>query len=110
MLENTAGAGGTIGRSLEEISQIISHVEDKSRVGVCLDTCHLFASGFDIAKVEAFEKLMKEFEELIGLKYLSALHLNDCKSKLNSKLDRHDNIGKGNIGIDCFRYVMVCFC
>ncbi len=106
VIENTAGQGSNVGYRFEHLAYIIDKVEDKSRVGVCLDTCHLFAAGYDIRTREAYEKTMREFEEIIGFKYLKGVHLNDAKSKLGSRVDRHHSIGKGNLGIDSFSFLM----
>jgi len=106
VLENTAGGGSTIGRTFEELKIIIDKIEDKSRVGVCLDTCHLFASGYDITTKPGYEKTMKEFDSIIGFSYLMGVHVNDSKEKLNSKKDRHANIGKGEIGLEPFKWLM----
>ena len=78
-------------------------------MGVCLDTCHLYASGFDISTKEKFDKILIDFDKEIGMNYLMAIHLNDCKSAFGSFKDRHENIGNGNIGLDCFRFIMVYF-
>lgn len=95
VIENTAGQGNAIGCSFEEIKSIIDKVEDKNRVGVCIDTCHLFASGYDIRTKEAYDKTMSDFDTLIGFKHLKAFHLNDSKQDLGCRVDRHENIGKG---------------
>ncbi|WP_456420144.1 deoxyribonuclease IV, partial [Thermovibrio sp.] len=88
VIENTAGQGSSVGYRFEHIARIIELVEDKSRIGVCLDTCHLFAAGYDIRTQEAYEKTMKEFDEIVGFKYLKGMHLNDAKSELGSRVDR----------------------
>ncbi len=106
IIENTAGQGSTIGRSFEEIASIINQVKEKSRVGVCLDTCHLLASGFDIRSPEGWQKTMQEFEGIIGLKYLKGIHLNDSKGALGSNVDRHNNIGMGELGWSTFKHIM----
>ncbi len=106
VIENTAGQGSSVGYRFEHIARIIELVEDKSRIGVCLDTCHLFAAGYDIRTQEAYEKTMKEFDEIVGFKYLKGMHLNDAKSELGSRVDRHHSIGKGNIGLEAFRFIM----
>ncbi len=106
VIENTAGQGSNVGYRFEHIARIIELVEDKSRIGVCLDTCHLFAAGYDIRTREAYEKTMKEFDQIVGFKYLKGMHLNDAKSQLGSRVDRHHSIGKGNIGLDAFRFIM----
>ncbi len=106
VVENTAGQGSNVGYRFEHIARIIELVEDKSRIGVCLDTCHLFAAGYDIRTREAYEKTMEEFDRIVGFKYLKGMHLNDAKSQLGSRVDRHHSIGKGNIGLDAFRFIM----
>lgn len=95
-----------IGGKFEELRGIIDRVQDKSRIGVCLDTCHAFAAGYDLASEQGFHKMMEEFESVIGLKYLRAVHLNDSKGELGCHLDRHENIGKGKIGLEAFRLLM----
>ncbi|XP_074639146.1 putative endonuclease 4 isoform X1 [Acropora palmata] len=107
VLENMSCQGNTVGGKFEELREIIDRVEDKSRVGVCIDTCHAFAAGYDISSDGGFDKMMQEFESVIGLKYLRAVHLNDSKGELGCHLDRHENIGKGKIGINAFRRLMM---
>lgn len=106
VIENTAGQGSNLGYTFDQIAYIIALCEDKSRVGVCIDTCHLFASGYDFRDAESFAKTWNEFDAKIGYKYLSGMHLNDAKSGLKSKLDRHESIGKGQIGLDAFSLLM----
>lgn len=106
LLETTAGQGTGIGSCFEHLAQIITQVKHRSRVGVCLDTSHIFAAGYDIRTSEAYEATLKEFDIIIGLKNLKAIHLNDSKKSLGSGLDRHENIGKGCIGLDAFRFIM----
>jgi deoxyribonuclease-4 len=106
VLENTAGQGSNVGYRFEHLAEIIDMVKDKSRMGVCLDTCHMFAAGYDIRTEKSYEKMMKEFDEVVGFKYLKGMHLNDAKSQLGSRVDRHHSIGKGNIGLDAFRFIM----
>ncbi|XP_065308889.2 probable endonuclease 4 isoform X2 [Dermacentor albipictus] len=106
VIENMCKQGNTLGGDFRELRGIIDRVKDKSRIGVCLDTCHAFAAGYDLATQEGFEKMMNDFESIIGLSYLKALHLNDSKGKVCSHLDRHENIGHGNIGLDGFRRIM----
>lgn len=103
-LETMSGKGTEVGRTFNEIKQIIDLVEDKKRIGVCLDTCHIHDSGYDI--VEDYETVKKDFCEIIGLEYLKAIHLNDSKNILGAKKDRHENVGKGNIGLKTL--VKVC--
>lgn len=104
VIENTAGQGSNVGHEFGQLKYIIDRVEDKSRVGVCLDTCHTYTSGYDI--VNQYDKVFGEFEETVGFHYLRAIHLNDSKKPLGSRVDRHDSIGKGFIGIDFFRRFM----
>ncbi|MBN1279664.1 MAG: deoxyribonuclease IV [Chlorobium sp.] len=106
VIENTAGQGSNIGRSFEELGMLIKLVNDKTRVGICLDTCHLFAGGYDIRTKEALDKTLESFDRIVGLPYLKALHLNDAKQPLGSRLDRHESIGKGAIGKDTFTCIM----
>lgn len=106
LIENMAGQGNVLGKTFEELRMIIDNVTDKERIGVTLDTCHLFASGYDIRTEESFERVMKEFDEKVGLKYLKAMHLNDSLHELGTRKDRHQGIGKGKIGIDAFKYIM----
>ncbi|GFO33238.1 DNA-(apurinic or apyrimidinic site) lyase-like [Plakobranchus ocellatus] len=106
VIENMSCQGQTIGGRLEELRAIIDKVEDKSRVGVCLDTCHAFAAGFDLSTEQGYQKLMEDFESIIGLEYLSAFHLNDSKGDVGCHLDRHENIGKGKIGLAGFTRIM----
>ena len=107
VIENTAGQGSNLGHKFEEITQIIDKVEDKSRVGVCLDTCHMFAAGYDLNSSSLFSPSpFDEFEKIIGFKYLRGMHLNDAKKPLGSRVDRHDSLGTGEIGIDIFKMVL----
>ena len=106
VLENTAGQGSNVGYRFEHLAEIIDMVEDKSRIGVCLDTCHMFAAGYDIRTESAYLKTMEEFDSIIGFKYLRGMHLNDAKSSFGSRVDRHQSIGKGNIGLEAFRLIM----
>lgn len=106
VIENTAGQGSNLGHTFEQIARIIDGVADKSRVGVCIDTCHTFAAGYDLASSEGYEQTWKAFDEIIGLKYLSGMHLNDSKKGLGSKVDRHELIAKGALGEDFFKMLM----
>jgi len=106
VIENTAGQGTNLGYKFEHLAHIISKVEDKSRVGVCLDTCHTFTGGYDLRTREAYDKTMDEFERLVGFEYLSAMHINDSKPKLGSRVDRHHSLGEGEIGWDAFKFIM----
>ncbi|WP_413112993.1 deoxyribonuclease IV [Thaumasiovibrio sp. DFM-14] len=106
VIENTAGQGSNLGWRFEHLAQIIALVEDKSRIGVCLDTAHTFASGYDLRSIEACEQTFAEFERIVGFSYLRGMHLNDSKTGLGSRVDRHQCLGEGEIGLDCFRYIM----
>lgn len=106
VIENTAGQGSNLGHTFEQIAQIIHYVEDKSRVGVCIDTCHSFAAGYDLSDAEGFKKSFEHFDKVIGFKYLKGMHLNDAKKGLNSRVDRHDSIGVGLLGTETFKILM----
>ena len=106
VIENTAGQGTNLGFRFEQIKQIIDQVEDKDRVGVCLDTCHTFAAGYDLRTHEACSLTFAEFDRVVGYRYLKAMHLNDSKKPLGSRVDRHESIGKGEIGMAVFQYIM----
>ncbi|MBF0207774.1 MAG: deoxyribonuclease IV [Oligoflexia bacterium] len=106
IIENTAGQGSWVGQSFEELAEIIDGVKDKSRVGVCLDTCHLHAAGYDLSSEAAFSETMRQFNLVVGDRYLKGIHLNDAKSTQGSHLDRHHNLGKGEIGIKIFKLIM----
>lgn len=105
LLENTAGQGSSIGFRFEHLKEIIDGVRSK-RIGVCLDTCHAFSAGYDLRNDAAFAKTFKEFDKTVGLDNLFAIHINDTKTDLGSRVDRHDNIGIGKLGLECFRLVM----
>lgn len=107
VIENTAGQGSNIGFRFEHLARIIDRVEDKDRVGVCLDTCHSFAAGYDLSSREACEATYAEFDRIVGFSYLRGMHLNDVLKPLGSHVDRHTNLGKGLLGLDCFRYIAV---
>lgn len=106
VLENTAGQGSNLGWKFEQLAYIIDKIDDKSRVGVCLDTCHMFTAGYDIRTKEAYDITMAQFDSIVGFNYLKGMHLNDSKPDLGSHVDRHDSIGKGKIGIDAFKFIM----
>lgn len=106
VIENTAGQGTNLGHTFEQIGEIINNVEDKSRVGVCIDTCHAFTSGYDITSREGFKKTFERFEEIIGFQYLRGMHLNDSKKEFGTRVDRHDNIGVGFLGEETFKMLM----
>ncbi|GIX60647.1 apurinic/apyrimidinic endonuclease Apn1, putative [Babesia caballi] len=105
VLENAAGQKNVIGSTFEDLRDIIALVENKDRIAVCLDTCHLFAAGFDIRTKDKFEDVMQSFDKIVGLNYLAAVHLNDCKSDHGSGLDRHENIGIGKLTRETFEFV-----
>ena len=105
VLENTAGQGSNLGYKFEHLAYIIDRVEDKSRVGVCLDTCHTFAADYDLRTKEACDKTFAEFDSIIGFGYLRGMHLNDAMRPLGSRIDRHSPLGEGEIGWECFRYI-----
>ena len=106
VIENTAGQGSNLGFKFEQISFVIDHVEDKSRVGVCIDTCHSFAAGYDLTSDAAFAETFRKFEETIGFRYLKGMHINDSKKGLGSRVDRHESLGKGTLGLEVFRRLM----
>jgi len=106
LLENAAGQGTTLGRTFEELAQIWNQVEDQSRVGFCFDTCHAFAAGYDIRTSEGFSQTMKKFDEVIGVRHIKAFHLNDSKKGLECRVDRHEHIGKGQLGVQAFRWLL----
>ena len=104
VIENTAGQGSNVGNRFEEIRYIIDRIDDKSRVGVCIDTCHTYSAGYDI--VNDYEGVFTEFERVVGLEYLKGIHLNDTKKPLGSRVDRHESIGLGLLGMDFFKRFM----
>lgn len=106
VIENTSGQGSNLGYTFEQIRFIIDHVNDQSRVGVCIDTCHAFTAGYDISTPEAFANTFSHFDRVIGFKFLKGIHLNDTKKGLGSRVDRHENIGDGLLGIEPFRLIM----
>ena len=105
VIENTAGQGSNLGYAFWHLAYIIDRVEDKSRVGVCLDTCHSFAAGYDLSTEEGCDKVFAEFEREVGFKYLRGMHLNDAMKVLGSRVDRHSPMGEGYLGITPFRYI-----
>ena len=105
VIENTAGQGSNLGYSFEHLAYMIDRVEDKSRVGVCIDTCHAFAAGYDLATAEACELTFDEFDRTVGFAFLRGMHLNDAMKPLGSRVDRHAPLGEGSIGLDAFRYI-----
>lgn len=106
VIENTAGQGTNLGYKFEHLKYIIDHVDDKERVGVCIDTCHAFAAGYDLVSERAFKQTFDEFDSIVGFKYLRGMHLNDAKKPLGSKVDRHDSIGTGFLGKEAFAHIM----
>ncbi|MFT5835972.1 MAG: deoxyribonuclease-4 [Sulfurimonas sp.] len=106
VIENTAGQGSNLGYTFEQLAQIIDKVEDKSRVGICIDTCHMFVSGYDIRTRETYDKTWDDFANIVGFEYLMGMHINDSKPPLGSKKDRHHSLGKGEIGLDAFGFIM----
>lgn len=105
-LETMAGSGSEVGSSFEEITAIINKVKNKDRIGVTIDTCHIFSAGYDLRTTKACEQTFDLFEKVVGMKYLKVIHFNDSKKMLNAHIDRHESLGKGMIGIDCFRYIV----
>ena len=106
LLETTAGQGSNLGYKFEQLAEIIDLVENKKKIGVCYDTCHTFAAGYELRKKDGYEKTFKDFDKIIGLKNLKVIHLNDSKKDLGSKIDRHEHIGKGFIGLEGFKLIM----
>ena len=106
LLETTAGQGSVVGRTFEELAYIIEQTEKRLPIGVCIDTCHIFAAGYDIRTEHAWTKTLSEFDKSVGLKKLYALHLNDSQHELGSRKDRHEALGEGKIGMDAFKFMM----
>lgn len=106
VLEITAGQGSNLGYTFEHLAYIINGTIDKNRIGVCLDTCHMFAAGYDIRTKDSYTKTMNNFEKIVGFKYLKGVHLNDSMVPLASKKDRHESIGKGELGLEFFELLM----
>ncbi|MBR6759150.1 MAG: deoxyribonuclease IV [Alistipes sp.] len=106
VIENTAGQGSNLGYAFWHLAYIIERVEDKSRVGVCLDTCHSFAAGYDLSTELGCEMVFREFDEIVGFNYLRGMHLNDALKAVGSRVDRHTPLGEGFLGITPFRYIM----
>ena len=106
LLENAAGQGSTIGHRFEHLAAIMEKVKDQKRIGVCFDTQHAFAAGYDLRTKEGYEKVWNEFDRLIGIKWVAAFHLNDSKKELGQRVDRHENIGKGHLGVTAFKCLM----
>jgi len=106
LLETTAGQGTNLGYTFEQLAEILEIVKEKDRVGICVDSCHIFAAGYEIRTAEKYRSTMKQLEQVIGLKKVKAFHLNDSKNPLGSKVDRHEHIGQGQIGIEAFRLMV----
>lgn len=106
VIENTAGQGTNLGWKFEQLAEIINQVKDKTRVGICIDTCHTFVAGYDLSSKEACEKTFAEFDRVVGFSYLKGMHINDSKIELGGKVDRHHSLGEGHIGWACFEYIM----
>ncbi len=106
VIENTAGQGSNLGYKFEHLAYLIDKSIDQSRVGVCIDTCHMFTAGYDIRTKEAYEQTWQSFDEIVGFEYLKGMHINDSKPDLGSRVDRHHSLGKGKIGLDAFRFIM----
>ena len=106
VIENTAGQGTNLGHRFEHLAAIIDAVEDKTRVGVCLDTCHTFSAGYDLVTGQGYEKTLATFDSVVGLDYLKGLHLNDDKKEQGSRVDRHASLGEGTLGLEAFRMIM----
>jgi deoxyribonuclease-4 len=106
VIENTAGQGSNLGFRFEHLAEIIDQVEDKDRIGVCIDTCHSFAAGYDLSTLEWCDKVFDEFESVVGFEYLRGMHLNDSKKGLGSRVDRHHSLGQGVLGLEVFKYIM----
>lgn len=104
IIENTAGQGSNVGFAFWHLKRIIEGVSDKSRVGICIDTCHTFAAGYNFK--DNYDNVWQEFDEVVGMEWLRAIHLNDSKRELGSRVDRHDSIGKGYLGLDFFKRIM----
>ena len=106
LLENTAGQGSNLGYRFEQLADILAQTENPNRFGVCLDTCHLFASGYDLRTRSTYEATFDEFDAIVGLGRVKVFHLNDSKKSLGSRVDRHENIGKGELGLEPFRFLL----
>lgn len=106
VIENTAGQGSNVGFRFEHLAAIIEQIEDKKRVGVCLDICHTYAAGYDLKTEAGYEQTLKAFDRIVGLNFLKGIHLNDSKKEKGSRVDRHENIGKGTLGMETFRRIL----
>lgn len=106
VLENTAGQGSNLGYKFEHLASIIDQVDDKSRMGVCIDTCHSFSAGYDLRTIQACKNTFKQFNDIVGMKYLRGMHLNDSKTPFESRKDRHHSLGQGSIPLLAFEFIM----
>lgn len=106
VIENTAGQGSNLGHSFEQLAEIIDQVEDKGRVGICYDTCHAFAAGYDMRTEEACRQAFDQFSQIVGFEYLKGMHLNDSKVDLDRRVDRHHSLGEGFLGLEVFKFIM----
>jgi len=106
VIENTAGQGTNLGYKFEHLAYIIDKVEDKSRIGVCIDTCHMFTAGYDIRTRESYDKTWVDFDKIVGREFLMGMHINDSKPPLGSRVDRHHSLGEGEIGWNAFDFIM----
>lgn len=106
VLENVAGQGSNVGHTFEQLARVIEKIEDKTRIGVCIDTCHAYSAGFDLVSEEGYDHTWKLFQEIIGFNYLKGMHINDDKRELGSRIDRHESIGEGTLGRNFFTRLM----
>ena len=106
VLENTAGQGSNLGYDFAQLAYVINKISNKDRIGVCIDTCHAFAAGYDLRSPQAYERTMSEFDRAIGYKFLSGMHLNDTKNELGVRKDRHESLGRGFLGLAAFENIM----
>ena len=106
VLENTAGQGSNLGYDFAQLAYVIDKISNKDRIGVCIDTCHAFAAGYDLRSQQAYERTMSEFDRAIGYKFLSGMHLNDTKNELGVHKDRHESLGRGFLGLAAFENIM----
>ena len=106
VLENTAGQGSNLGYDFAQLAYVIDKISNKDRIGVCIDTCHAFAAGYDLRSQQAYERTMSEFDRAIGYKFLSGMHLNDTKNELSVRKDRHESLGRGFLGLAAFENIM----
>ena len=106
LFETTAGQGSGLGHTFEQLAEIINRIEQKKRIGVCLDTCHIFVAGYDIRTQETYQQTMNHFDATLGLNLLFVIHINDSKKDIGSRIDRHTHIGKGALGVDAFKHIL----